>query len=100
MFVVQGAVLKFEDFDFTRFVCGLEFDVAFAECQEEGAAFVFGGGEKLLVLRGGEHVLDGGVAEGGEGVADQEEDEAPGKEVCGDEEEAGDEEENDVEHAA
>ncbi|KAH3929293.1 hypothetical protein HBI70_107620 [Parastagonospora nodorum] len=100
MLIVQGAVLELEDLDFAGFLRGLEFDVGLADGEEERAAFVLGVGEEFFVLRSGEEVLDGGVAEGGEGVADGEEDQAPGEEVRADEEGAGEEQEEDVQHGA
>lgn len=100
MFVVQCAVLQFEDFDFAGFIRGFEFDIVFADGEEEGATFVLSVGQEFFIFRGGEQVLDGWVAEGGEGVADYEGDEAPGKKVGAYEEQAGDEQEQDVQHGA
>ena len=100
MLVMQRAVLKLEDFYFAGFLRGLEFDVGLADGEQQRAALVLGVGEEFFVLGGGEQVLDGGVAEGSEGVADDEEDEAPREQVCADEEGAGEKEEEDVEHGA
>lgn len=90
--VVQSAVLQFEDFDFARFGAGCQFDVGFGEREEERATFVLGVAEQFLVFGRREEVLDGWVAEGGQGVADEKEDEAPGEKVGGYEEHAGEEE--------
>lgn len=53
-------------------------------------------GEELRVFRCADEVLDGGMSEDGNCVAEKEEDEAPGKEVSRYEEEAGCTEENNV----
>jgi hypothetical protein len=100
VFIVQGAVLELEDFDFAGFLRWCEFDVALAEREEHRATFVFRVGKKFFVLRGRQQVLDGGVAEGSHGVAGGEEDEAPGEEVSANEEGTGEDEEQNVEHGA
>ena len=76
--VVQGAVLQFENLDFTRLGVGLQLDI-FGEVQQKRPSLVFLFGEEVLILGGGEEVLYGWVTEDGEGVAEGEEDEPPGK---------------------